>query len=246
MEYRKHRRRSLGVLLQSGDEWWSRRSSLNRELLAPAAVSRQATPLGGVARDFALRLDALRGAAGGEGHVAGLENELFKFALESVCSALFGERLGLLSPMVPPDSQRFIEAIATMFHSTVPMLVVPVRLHRVLNTKTWRRHCQAWDVIFSYADRWIQKSLLSFRADSSGDGGDGGGSAAPHGSIMANLLKRDTLSLDDLAASVTELMAGGVDTTSITLHWALMELARDPSLQEELRSEVTKAMTPGS
>ncbi|XP_075919540.1 cholesterol side-chain cleavage enzyme, mitochondrial-like [Petromyzon marinus] len=281
MEYRKHRRRSLGVLLQSGDEWWSRRSSLNRELLSPSAVSRQAAVLAAVSHDFALRLGMLSlsargGGGGGTGHVARLDNELFKFALESVCSALFGERLGLLHPVVPPESERVIDAISVMFHSTVPMLVVPAGLHRALHTPTWRRHTHAWDLIFTYvtvtvwvvpaglhralhtptwrrhthawdliftyANRWIQKSVLSFRAGASGDGG----ARAGHVSIMAGLLQRDSLSLGDLAASVTELMAGGVDTTSITLLWALMELSRNPSLQEELRSEVTKAMTPGA
>ncbi|MBN3314052.1 CP11A protein, partial [Atractosteus spatula] len=51
----------------------------------------------------------------------------------------------------------------------------------------------------------------------------------------------DKLSIEDIKASVTELMAGGVDTTSITLLWTLYELARHPGLQEELRAEIQAA-----
>lgn len=85
---------------------------------------------------------------------------------------------------------------------------------------------------------------------------------------MASLLLLDKLSIEDIKASITELMAGGVDTvrnkeeksfvssspgsffcffvffvfqTSITLLWTLYELARHPNLQEELRAEVVAA-----
>ncbi|RMB94540.1 hypothetical protein DUI87_29352 [Hirundo rustica rustica] len=59
--------------------------------------------------------------------------------------------------------------------------------------------------------------------------------------ILCNLILRDKLPLDDIRASVTEMMAGGVDTTSMTLQWAMLELARAPGVQEQLRAEVLAA-----
>ncbi|XP_009986674.1 PREDICTED: cholesterol side-chain cleavage enzyme, mitochondrial, partial [Tauraco erythrolophus] len=47
--------------------------------------------------------------------------------------------------------------------------------------------------------------------------------------ILCSLIMRDKLPLDDIKASVTEMMAGGVDTTSMTLQWAMFELARSPA-----------------
>ncbi|XP_075432273.1 cholesterol side-chain cleavage enzyme, mitochondrial-like, partial [Ascaphus truei] len=59
--------------------------------------------------------------------------------------------------------------------------------------------------------------------------------------VLSSLLLQEQLPLEDIKASVTELMAGGVDTTSMTLQWAMYELARSPGVQERLRSEVTAA-----
>ncbi|KAJ1181361.1 hypothetical protein NDU88_006569 [Pleurodeles waltl] len=61
--------------------------------------------------------------------------------------------------------------------------------------------------------------------------------------VLANLLLQDKLPIDDIKATVTELMAGGVDTTSMTLQWTMYELARCPLVQDKLRAEVLKAKT---
>ncbi|XP_018431138.1 PREDICTED: cytochrome P450 11B, mitochondrial, partial [Nanorana parkeri] len=59
--------------------------------------------------------------------------------------------------------------------------------------------------------------------------------------IMAELLLQAELPLDSIKANVTELMAGGVDTTAMPLLFTLFELARNPSVQRELREEIRKA-----
>ncbi|NXQ60396.1 CP11A protein, partial [Anthoscopus minutus] len=135
----------------------------------------------------------------------------------AVCHVLYGERLGLLQDFVEPGAQRFIEAVSRMFHTTAPMLYLPPALLRRLNTRTWRDHVQAWDAIFSQ------------------------GHGREHLGVLGSLILRDKLALDDIRASVTEMMAGGVDTTSMTLQWALLELARAPGVQEQLRAEVLAA-----
>lgn len=66
-----------------------------------------------------------------------------------MCHVLYGQRLGLLQDFVQPEAQRFIEAVARMFHTTAPMLYLPPALLRRLNTRTWRDHVQAWDAIFA-------------------------------------------------------------------------------------------------
>ncbi|XP_011380365.1 cholesterol side-chain cleavage enzyme, mitochondrial isoform X2 [Pteropus vampyrus] len=59
--------------------------------------------------------------------------------------------------------------------------------------------------------------------------------------ILYRLLENNKLLFEDIKANITELLAGGVDTTSMTLQWHLYEMARSLTVQEMLREEVLAA-----
>uniref|UniRef100_A0A8C0AQI4 Cholesterol side-chain cleavage enzyme, mitochondrial n=1 Tax=Buteo japonicus TaxID=224669 RepID=A0A8C0AQI4_9AVES len=217
----------------TGEAWRSDRLMLNKEVLLPQVVEGFVPLLSEVGEDFVRRARAQVGKSGRERWTADFTHELFRFALESVCHVLYGERLGLLQDFVDPEAQRFIDAVSLMFHTTSPMLYLPPALLRHLNVKTWRDHVQAWDAIFSQADKCIQNVYRDLRLQRK--------SAKEYMGILCSLIMQDKLPLDDIKASVTEMMAGGVDTTSMTLQWAMFELARSPGVQEQLRAEVLAA-----
>ncbi|XP_063268852.1 cholesterol side-chain cleavage enzyme, mitochondrial-like [Prinia subflava] len=227
--YRDLRNKPYGVLLKSGEAWRSERLLLNKEALAPELVPGFVPLLSAVGQDFVRRARAQARHSGA--WTGDFSHELFRFALESVCHVLYGTRLGLLQDFVQPEAQRFIEAVSRMFHTTAPLLHLPPALLRRSHGRTWREHVQAWDVIFGQADRCIQSTCRELRR---------GGARGPRG-ILGNLVERQRLPLEHIRASVTEMMAGGVDTTSMTLQWALLELARAPRVQEQLRAEVLAA-----
>ncbi|KAL0968898.1 hypothetical protein UPYG_G00273340 [Umbra pygmaea] len=198
--YRDYRNRKYGVLLKNGEDWRFNRVILNREVISPKVLDDFVPLLDEVGRDFVVRVHKKIERSGQGQWTTDLSHELFKYALESVGSVLYGERLALL---------------------------------RRLGAKIWRDHVEAWDGIFNQADRCIQNIYRTMRQDTSAQG--------KYPGVLASLLLLDKLSIEDIKASITELMAGGVDTTSITLLWTLYELARHPDLQEELRLEVSAA-----
>nr|XP_061825440.1 cholesterol side-chain cleavage enzyme, mitochondrial-like [Nerophis lumbriciformis] len=231
--YRDYRNRKYGVLLKDGEEWRSNRVILNKEVISPKMLANFVPLLDEVGQDFVARVHKKILRNGQNKWTTDLSQELFKYALESVSSVLYGERLGLMLDYIDPESQHFIDCITLMFKTTSPMLYIPPALLRRLGAKVWRDHVEAWDGIFNQADRCIQNIYRKLRQES--------GQAAKYPGVLASLLMLDKLSIEDIKASVTELMAGGVDTTSITLLWTLYELAKHPNLQEELRAEVASA-----
>ncbi|KAG1939437.1 cholesterol side-chain cleavage enzyme, mitochondrial-like [Pimephales promelas] len=231
--YRDYRNRKYGVLLKDGEDWKSNRIILNKEVISPKVQGNFVPLLDEVGQDFVARVYKKIERSGQNEWTTDLSHELFKYALESVSAVLYGERLGLLMDYIDPDAQHFIDCITVMFKTTSPMLFLPPALFRRMGAKIWKDHVEAWDGIFNQADRCIQNIYRQLRKDPEASG--------KYPGVLASLLMLDKLSIEDIKASVTELMAGGVDTTSITLMWTLYELARHPDLQEEIRAEISAA-----
>uniref|UniRef100_A0A8C9SUS6 Cholesterol side-chain cleavage enzyme, mitochondrial n=1 Tax=Scleropages formosus TaxID=113540 RepID=A0A8C9SUS6_SCLFO len=231
--YRDYRNHKYGVLLKDGEDWKANRVILNKEVISPKVLENFVPLLDEVGQDFVARVHKKILRSGQNKWTTDLSYELFKYALESVSSVLYGERLGLLLDYIDPRAQHFINCISLMFKTTTPMLYIPPSLLRLLGSRVWKQHVEAWDGIFSQADHCIQNIYRRMRQEAGMDRNYPG--------VLASLLLLDKLSIEDIKASVTELMAGGVDTTSITLLWTLYELARHPDLQEELRAEIIAA-----
>ncbi|XP_043933686.1 cholesterol side-chain cleavage enzyme, mitochondrial [Protopterus annectens] len=233
LAYRDHRNKKYGVLLKKGEDWRLSRLVLNAEVLSLKAVERFLPLLDEVGKDFVSRVYKKTETAGHGKWTVDLSNELFRFAMESVCYVLYGERLGLLQDHIDPAAQKFIDSVTLMFKTTSPMLYIPPEILKRMNSKTWRDHVEAWDIIFQQADRCIQNIYREVRLKEK--------HPDKYPGILASLLLQDKLPIDDITASVTELMAGGVDTTSMSILWTLYELAQYPALQEKVRSEVIAA-----
>ncbi|XP_060765457.1 cholesterol side-chain cleavage enzyme, mitochondrial-like isoform X2 [Neoarius graeffei] len=231
--YRDFRNRKYGVLLKDGEGWRSNRIILNKEVISPKVQGNFVPLLDEVSQDFVARVHKKIERSGQNKWTADLSKELFKYALESVSAVLYGERLGLLLDYIDPEAQHFIDCITVMFKTTCPMLYLPPSMLRRLGSKVWKDHVEAWDGIFNHADRCIQNTYRQLRKEP--------GAQNKYPGVLASLLMLDRLSIEEIKASVAELMAGGVDTTSFTLLWTLYELAQHPDLQEELRAEVLAA-----
>ncbi|XP_077127692.1 cytochrome P450 11B, mitochondrial-like [Ranitomeya variabilis] len=229
--HRDMRNHKSGVFLLNGEAWRSDRIIMNKEVLNLKGVKKFLPLLDEVAADFVSLMQRrinknTRGAL-----TVDLYADLFRFTLEASSYVLYGQRLGLLEEHPNQESLRFISAVEMMIKTTLPLIYFPHQLMRLSDSRIWREHMKSWDIIFEQADRCIQNIYQEFCL----------GQERGYSGIMAELLLQGELPLDSIKANITELMAGGVDTTAMPLLFTLFELARNPSVQRELRDEVRKA-----
>uniref|UniRef100_A0A665V463 steroid 11beta-monooxygenase n=1 Tax=Echeneis naucrates TaxID=173247 RepID=A0A665V463_ECHNA len=240
--HREIRQHSKGIFLKNGEEWRSDRVLLNKEVLMSSAVQRFIPLLDEVARDFCkmLQKKVEREGIGQKGKrslTVDPSPDLFRFALEAICNVLYGERIGLFSSSPSLESQKFIWAVEQMLATTPPLLYLPHQLLLHIGASLWTQHATAWDNIFSHADARIQKCyrrLSSFQ----GQGSKAEAAGGQYPGVLGQLMEKGQLSLDLIKANITELMAGGVDTsvTAIMCSCVRTYLKREsiPSIQDFL------------
>ncbi|TRY92167.1 hypothetical protein DNTS_004487, partial [Danionella cerebrum] len=242
--HRETRQHSKGVFLKNGSEWRSDRLLLNKEVMVASSVRSFLPFLDEVALDFCNMLMCRvkkHGFEVGGHHTLTIDPspDLFRFALEASCHVLYGERIGLFSSSRSEESQRFISAVEMMLKTTPPLLYLPVRLLQGTRHTLWTTHEHAWDEIFSHAEQRIQRGYQRLSSSSPESNGRFPG-------VLGKLLEAGQLSLELIRANITELMAGGVDTTAVPLQFALFELARNPDVQERVRAQVLESWEKSS
>ncbi|XP_072233632.1 sterol 26-hydroxylase, mitochondrial [Leuresthes tenuis] len=228
-EYRDLRGQAYGLHVDTGPEWYRIRSVLNPKMLKLQEVSAYAPIIHQVVGDLLRRIEFLRSRSRDRATVPDLAAELYKFGFEGISSILFETRLGCLQEEIPQDTLRFIAAVNDMLMLSDIVIIFP-RWSRSI-VPFWKRFVQAWDDLYDVAQTLIDRRMAEIEAQvCSGEPAEG--------MYLTYLLASDKLSRAEVYISVTELMLGGVDTTSNTLSWALYHLARDPGVQERLHTEV--------
>ncbi|XP_067116323.1 sterol 26-hydroxylase, mitochondrial [Osmerus mordax] len=234
-EYRDLRGQAYGLHVDKGSEWYRIRSALNPKMLKLQEVSTYAPIIHQVVGDLLQRVESLRLRSQDQALVPDLTAELYKFGFEGISSILFETRLGCLKEEIPEDTLRFIAAANTMLTLSETVLFFPRWSRRVL--PFWKRFVQAWDDLYDVARRLIDRKVEQISAQVAAG-------KPVEGMYLTHLLSCDKLTLPEVYISITELLLGGVDTTSNTLSWTLYHLAGDSSAQDRLYREVT-SVCPG-
>nr|XP_032801884.1 sterol 26-hydroxylase, mitochondrial isoform X1 [Petromyzon marinus] len=233
-DYRDLRGYAYGPFTENGSKWNQLRSVLNQKMLRPRDMVAYVKPINEVVTDLLARLHMLSASNGGM--VNNLANEFYKFAFEGISTVLFEKRLGCLEQSVPEETQVFIDAVRTVFIHSEKMALIPKWIRMIL--PLWKHYCNAWDVIFSFGMKEIDKKMIKIsEMVARGE--------PLEGEYLTYLLSNGKLTEHEIHGSIAELLMAGIDTTSNTMSWVLYHLSREPHLQERLHQEV-EGVCPGN
>nr|XP_019959630.1 PREDICTED: sterol 26-hydroxylase, mitochondrial-like [Paralichthys olivaceus] len=228
-DYMDLRGHDYGLHVSTGTDWYQIRKCLNPKMLKLGEVSVYASTIQQVVGDMVQRIEVLRCRSQDQATVSDMAAELYKFGFEAVSSVLFETRLGCLQEDIPHDTLKFIAAVNTMLGLSDAVFFTPRWSRSIL--PLWKRFVQAWDDLCSVGQKLIDRRMAEIVAQvRSGEPADG--------LYLSYLLSSEKLTRSQIYITLTELLLGGVDTTSNTLTWTLYHLARDERAQELLYRQV--------
>ncbi|KAK2857483.1 hypothetical protein Q7C36_005402 [Tachysurus vachellii] len=228
-EYLDMRGQAYGLHVEKGTEWYRMRSALNPKMLKLQEAFAYAPVIHDVVSDLLQRVERLRSRSPDKSTVCDLASELYKFGFEGISSILFETRLGCLQEEIPTETLRFITAANNMLTLSETVLFFPRWTRKIF--PFWKQFIQAWDDLYDVARNLIDRKVKQMEEQvQRGE--------QLEGMYLTYLLSSNKLTLAEVYITVTELLLGGVDTTSNTMSWTLYHLARDLEVQNRLYQEV--------
>ncbi|XP_011686055.1 PREDICTED: cytochrome P450 CYP12A2-like [Wasmannia auropunctata] len=234
--YRKNREHiyngQYGITTSQGKAWQDIRSKVNQFMLQPRIIKVHVEQISEIASDFVERMRALRDPETLE-LPSDFNNELLKWALESICSTAMDCRLGCLKPNLAADSdpQIMINGLREMF-DTIYRMEMQTSLWKIYNTPNLKKLFRVLDTVYEIANKHVERAKTKYETM------DNSTNQRDH-RILEKLLRIDKHTAQIVA--LDSLMAG-VDTTGNVFGGLLYYIANNPEKQEKLREEVMSVL----
>jgi len=237
-KYKEEKNQGHGVASMRGEEWYKVRRILNMKMLKPKVVGEYTQQLNDVSADLLTRMRETRDT---DGVVPSIQDELFKWSLESIGTVLFERRFGSFSKSPSVEAATFIQATDKLFKLALKVFVIPVWIDKFYRLKSVQEFYDFMDVMYNFGDKCIEKKMEEIREKlKNGDIRD-----EDAAEFLTFLISRGDISSKEITANLVEILMAAVETTSNTTLWTLYSLARNPDKQEKLYEEVSSVLQPG-
>jgi cytochrome P450 len=228
--YRIKSPETMPLMLLQGEEWKTPRHVIQTHMFSPKAADSYQPGINQVVKDASTYL---------QHHPK--PNDLCQFLMnvsfEMLAQVLLDRRMGLLDRNLvkrtgEADEDKFVSSAVYAFHALGEMLIKP----NVISNPTILRFFPVWnklesnmDIVWDIGMKWLEeaeqkKSDLAF---------------------FTKLEEQGKMGRQERLVNLITLLQAGVDTTSNSLAWAVVELARRPLLQEQLRQELRNTIADG-
>jgi cytochrome P450 len=211
------------LLTARGEEWRSVRIPMQTEIFSVDASRSYADLLIPIVEDAVSKL-----AEGGDE-----VNEVYtRFTLEGMGAVLFNKRLGSLDRT---PNLRLISAVQNVLSCCEKLMAVPFQgLSKFL---FWKKFEENMNILFEEGDRYVREIEEDLNKSPESEEFK----AAAQSYSGKNLLS-DNLTRTQIHTNLITFLFAGVDTTSVSLKWLLINLARNPDVQEKLFQEFSSRL----
>ncbi|CAL1679137.1 unnamed protein product [Lasius platythorax] len=221
--------KQYGLATSQGKVWHDFRSKVNPHMMQPRAIKAHVTQIGDISNEFVEKMRALRDPTTLE-LPNNFRNELYKWALESICSIALDCRLGCLKSNLAADSepQIMINCVHDIFDLAYRLDLLP-SLWKIYNTRNLKKFFRVLDTLNGIASKHIEQAKAKLHETTSDD------TNLHDRSILEKLLRLDKQTARVMAL---DMLTAGVDTTGNVAGATLYYIANNPEKQEKLREEV--------
>lgn len=224
----KHIFQKPGLATSQGDEWYDFRSKVNQPMMQPRTIKPHVSQIDQVSNDFIKRIRQLRDPETSE-LPATFNNEMNKWALESICAIALDHRMGSLESNLDPQSepQQMINAVHDMFDLMYELEVLPSPW-KYYTTKKLKQFFKVLDVLYGTSAKYINRAKERLNQNQNDE------------SMLQRLLKIDEQTAKVMAM---DMLVAGIDTTSNSAGWTLYFISRYPEVQKKLQAEIDSVLT---
>lgn len=229
--YQRKRGITLGIGNGQGEEWYRHRAVVSKKMLRPFEVFKHIGPMDETATDFVQHIDRKKQD---NGMIPDLEHEIFKWALESIGTVFFEDRIGCLSDPPPQQAKDFIENLIGSF-KYLQLLMYSTPFYKIFPTKKWKIYERYTDRLLQIGQAFVDKKAAALNRETKQ--GVDEVEQKEKSQFLTYLLSNTNLTAKEVNALCIDLLLAAVDTTSNVLLFVLYCLSRNPSAQETLYRE---------
>ena len=241
LKYREERNQSLGLFLANGEEWWKFRQPLNKGMMKANAATPYLNVQDPIGNELVTNLKETLSRTTDNSHPM-IMDDIFRYALESVCAIVFDRRLGCMDADLKADSWQleFINSVHEAFQALFSLNVNPK--YRFFNAIGYKAKKQC---LFDKCMDYITDTSLRL-VDESKERWSDIPEADLRRKFLPQLLNIENLSIDDKVSVIFDMLLAAIDTTTYTTLTNCFYLAKNPEVQERLFTEINENVGQGN
>ncbi|CAG0884942.1 unnamed protein product, partial [Darwinula stevensoni] len=222
-----------GILIANGEAWYTIRSKVQQKLLKPQSVLSYLPVMNEVADDFVKRIKALQNE--NQEMPEDFQNELFKFALESISCVALNSRLGCFKEGISADSEpmQMISAVIDTFDA-LNYTENKLPLWKYFPSREFKKLIKAQDLFTQVAIRRINEAIEKAKEKLV--------SQDAELTVLETMLTNPQMRPKEVLVMILDMLLAGIDTTSHSIAFTIYNLAKNPDVQEKARAEVLRTI----